>query len=212
MRSFLATVIIIVGTALAVSAQTEADLKKHFEGKSVTMRIDMPRLKSVNVYPEREQPLNYSEYTSRIQMSGTSINRGDATTIRKLKVKDKTIEVELGDGSAQFNVHFTRIDAIVLTPSALMDALGRFVDFNQNSNGVSSLRHGGRFVRYGVVQLGPRTTYLKEGLTTHEVLNLMGEPSAKFERTEGDSLNYSTVTDFARFLGWSTSQPRRTAM
>ncbi len=23
---------------------------------------------------------------------------------------------------------------------------------------------------------------------------------------------YSTVTDFARFLGWSTSQPRRTAM
>ncbi|SRR6266849_3300900 len=24
--------------------------------------------------------------------------------------------------------------------------------------------------------------------------------------------NYSTVTDLARFLGWSTSQPRRTAM
>jgi hypothetical protein len=23
---------------------------------------------------------------------------------------------------------------------------------------------------------------------------------------------YSTVTDFAKFLGWSTSQPRRTAM
>ncbi len=23
---------------------------------------------------------------------------------------------------------------------------------------------------------------------------------------------YSTVTDLARFLGWSTSQPRRTAM
>jgi hypothetical protein len=23
---------------------------------------------------------------------------------------------------------------------------------------------------------------------------------------------YSTVTDFARFLGWSTSHPRRTAM
>jgi hypothetical protein len=24
--------------------------------------------------------------------------------------------------------------------------------------------------------------------------------------------NYSTVTDFAKFRGWSTSQPRRTAM
>jgi hypothetical protein len=29
-----------------------------------------------------------------------------------------------------------------------------------------------------------------------------------FSRT----ITYSTVTDFARFLGWSTSQPRRTAM
>jgi len=25
-------------------------------------------------------------------------------------------------------------------------------------------------------------------------------------------LDYSTVTDLAKFLGWSTSQPRRTAM
>ena len=27
-----------------------------------------------------------------------------------------------------------------------------------------------------------------------------------------EDFGYSTVTDFARFLGWSTSQPRRTAM
>jgi hypothetical protein len=31
-------------------------------------------------------------------------------------------------------------------------------------------------------------------------------------RLQPDHATYSTVTDFARFLGWSTSQPRRTAM
>jgi hypothetical protein len=31
-------------------------------------------------------------------------------------------------------------------------------------------------------------------------------------RPRNDAYNYSTVTDFAKFLGWSTSQPRRTAM
>jgi len=34
-----------------------------------------------------------------------------------------------------------------------------------------------------------------------------GEPGAR-----NKIKNYSTVTDFARLRGWSTSQPRRTAM
>lgn len=187
MRRFIGTLIIIIGTALAASAQTEGDLKKYFEGKTVTMRIDMPHIKSVNVYPEREQPLNYGEYANRIQMSGTSVNRGDSVKIRKVKVKDNSIEVEFGDGSARFNVHFNRIDAVVLTPSALIDALGRFVDFGQTANRLS-LPGPGSFVRNGVVQLGPRTTYLKEGLKTQEVLSLLGEPSATFERIDGGSV------------------------
>ena len=36
--------------------------------------------------------------------------------------------------------------------------------------------------------------------------------SAENSREYFWKLSYSTVTDFARFLGWSTSQPRRTAM
>ena len=38
----------------------------------------------------------------------------------------------------------------------------------------------------GVVQVGPRTTYLKEGLRTEEVVRLLGKPASISERSEND--------------------------
>ena len=38
----------------------------------------------------------------------------------------------------------------------------------------------------GVVQVGPRTTYLKEGLRADEVIRLLGKPARISERTEND--------------------------
>ena len=38
----------------------------------------------------------------------------------------------------------------------------------------------------GVVRVGPTTTYLKEGLSTEQVIRLLGEPSAISERIERD--------------------------
>jgi hypothetical protein len=38
----------------------------------------------------------------------------------------------------------------------------------------------------GVVKVGPRTTYLKEGLRTDEVIRLLGKPISIAERTEND--------------------------
>ena len=38
----------------------------------------------------------------------------------------------------------------------------------------------------GVVRVGPSTTYLKEGLSTEQVVRLLGTPSAISERTEKD--------------------------
>lgn len=38
----------------------------------------------------------------------------------------------------------------------------------------------------GVVQVGPRTTYLKEGLRTEEVVRLLGKPASICERTENN--------------------------
>lgn len=38
----------------------------------------------------------------------------------------------------------------------------------------------------GVVKVGPRTTYLKAGLRTDEVVRLLGKPTSISERTEND--------------------------
>ena len=48
----------------------------------------------------------------------------------------------------------------------------------------------------GVVRVGPRTTYLKPGLRTDEVIRLMGKPAAITQRTEKDVT--VTVYEFQR--------------
>lgn len=50
--------------------------------------------------------------------------------------------------------------------------------------------------RPGVVQVGPRTTYLKEGLSSEEVVRLLGKPSAISERNERDEV--VTIYEFPR--------------
>ena len=51
----------------------------------------------------------------------------------------------------------------------------------------------------GVVQVGPRTTYLKEGLSTEDVVRLLGKPSAITERNEKDIV--VTIYEFPRSEG-----------
>ena len=51
----------------------------------------------------------------------------------------------------------------------------------------------------GVVRVGPRTTYLKEGLRTDEVIRLLGKPTSISERTENDIV--ITTYEFQRGEG-----------
>ena len=51
----------------------------------------------------------------------------------------------------------------------------------------------------GVVQVGPRTTYLKEGLRTDEVVRLLGKPASISERSENDVV--ITTYEFQRGEG-----------
>jgi len=51
----------------------------------------------------------------------------------------------------------------------------------------------------GVVQVGPRITYLKEGFSTEEVIRLLGKPSAVSERCEKDVV--VTIYEFPRSEG-----------
>jgi hypothetical protein len=77
----------------------EMALKRFFEGRSVTVRVDMPASSSgIDLYPEREYPLDFSKVADRIRTSGVSVREGDRITVTRVKVKDDLIEFHLGGG------------------------------------------------------------------------------------------------------------------
>jgi hypothetical protein len=69
------------------------------------------------------------------------------------------------------------------------------------ANGSAQTTGAKRYVSHkpGVVRVGPTTTYLKEGLSREQVVRLLGEPSAIFERTEKDLT--VTTYEFPRAQG-----------
>lgn len=90
---------LMLALALPARAQGEAELQKFFEGKFVTMKMDMPATQlGVEVYPQREQPLDLNTYSDRLKSFGAALKRGDSVMITKVKVKDKHIEFQLGGG------------------------------------------------------------------------------------------------------------------
>jgi hypothetical protein len=81
------------------SARGEAQLKRAFEGKRVTLKIDMPATKNgVNVYPGREQPLNFGDYGAQLKRHGTAIRTGESVMVTKVKVTGKHVEFQLSGG------------------------------------------------------------------------------------------------------------------
>jgi hypothetical protein len=60
----------------------------------------------------------------------------------------------------------------------------------------TAFSYSGEDFKPGVVQVGPRTTYLKQGLTTDEVVRLLGKPAAISERTDDGIV--VTIYEFAR--------------
>jgi hypothetical protein len=98
-RNFLTVASVVLLSVAFASAQTEADLKQFFEGRRVEVKIDMPATKDgINVYPERNQPIDYGKYGSLLKTFGIGVEEGDHVMITKIKVKDKHIEFQLGGG------------------------------------------------------------------------------------------------------------------
>lgn len=99
MRKFLTLAATILLLGFDAAAQSEIQLKQYFEGRFVTLKIDMPATKhGVSIYPERQEPLNYGEYGTRLKQYGSAIRRGEAVMITKIKVKGKHLEFQLGGG------------------------------------------------------------------------------------------------------------------
>jgi hypothetical protein len=100
------------------AAQNPNALSPYFEGKQVTVKIDMPGTqKGVDIYPNRQPPLDAKSYGDRLKQFGVSLQRGDTVMVTKVKVNKDNVEFQLGGGgfgtagdSSDTAVHFTPAD------------------------------------------------------------------------------------------------------
>jgi hypothetical protein len=81
-------------------AQNEAVLRQAFEGKVVTVKIDMPATsRGVDVYPLDPMAVDFRDVAQRLKDNSTSLKIGQQVMITKVLVKKNShIEFQLGGG------------------------------------------------------------------------------------------------------------------
>jgi len=98
MRTLIIGALLLAPTALL--AQTEAALRQAFEGKVVTVKIDMPATsKGVDVYPLEKTPIDFPELAQRLKDNSTALKMGQQVMVTKVLVKGNShVEFQLGGG------------------------------------------------------------------------------------------------------------------
>jgi len=101
-RSNLTLSAFTVVSLLAVSpamAQNAMNLKRAFEGREVTVLMDMPAShQGVDLYLQREPERESGEYARRVKQYGIALRKEDRVMITTVKVNKKNIEIHLGGG------------------------------------------------------------------------------------------------------------------
>ena len=88
-----------LGIALPAAAQSETALKSYFEGKRVTLRLDMPgSAAGVDVHADASRAIDFSRYSNDLKRYGTAIRSGDSVAVTLVKVKKDLIELHLAGG------------------------------------------------------------------------------------------------------------------
>jgi len=88
---------VAVSPAMAQSGQ--AALQNYFVGRQVKVEIDMPGTQQgVDLRVEREDPMDWKAYQSRLKSFGAAIRSGDRATITTVVVKKNLIEFQLDGG------------------------------------------------------------------------------------------------------------------
>jgi hypothetical protein len=91
--------VILLPTAGPAVAQSEAQLRSFFEGRTVALKLEMPGAQEgVDVYPGAAQAIDFPKLASRLKRYGTAYRAGDQAMVTKVKVKDDLIEFQLGGG------------------------------------------------------------------------------------------------------------------
>ena len=86
--------------AVPLQAQSEAVLRQAFEGKVISVKIDMPATqRGVDVYPLDPMPVNFREVAERLKDNSTALKIGQQVMVTKVLVKGTShIEFQLGGG------------------------------------------------------------------------------------------------------------------
>jgi hypothetical protein len=85
--------------ATYLAGQSPEAVSSFFEGKQVTVKLDMPGTQQgVDIYPQRTQALDLKSYSGRIKKFGSALRNGDSVMVTKVKVKDNNIEFQLAGG------------------------------------------------------------------------------------------------------------------
>jgi hypothetical protein len=101
-RPLVATAVLLSTLAVPLVARDRdrdhAFLRDFFEGRRVTVRIDMPATSDgVNVHLGR-RPINFDEYRNDLRRYGVALRAGESVMVTLVKVKDDLIEFQLGGG------------------------------------------------------------------------------------------------------------------
>ena len=93
------TAVLALCAARPAAAQSEMALKSYFEGKRVTLRLDMPgSADGVDVRADGSRAIDFKDYNNDLKRFGTAIRAGDSVPVTLIKVKKDLIEMQLAGG------------------------------------------------------------------------------------------------------------------
>jgi hypothetical protein len=95
----VAAAVVSLAPVVPAAAQSEAALKSYFEGRRVTLRMDMPGTSDgVDVHADASRAIDDQDYRNNLKKYGAAIRAGDAVSVTLVKVKKDLIEFQLGGG------------------------------------------------------------------------------------------------------------------
>lgn len=90
---------LLAAFAPRAAAQDEKALKAYFEGRRITLRLDMPgAADGVDIQVGPERSMDYKRYREHLRRYGVAIDYGDRSTITRIKVKKDLIEFQIDGG------------------------------------------------------------------------------------------------------------------
>jgi len=99
MKTFLFLLLAASAMADDVKDARERVLRQFFEGRSVTVHIDMPASsKGIDLRIGQPEPLEAGKHSRRLVETGVSVREGTRILITRINLKDDLIEFHLGGG------------------------------------------------------------------------------------------------------------------